>query len=212
MLRCRLQESYRMLVCLFSGLFIASLLGACAPLDVDVSTVEENISLERARSLAPFALCFPSQLPPGAQPVPLLTYRDRQYPSGTLEWAAIDAEYLGAEGNRVMKLRQSYVPLVYGHPSDTLKGLVRELVAWQVGPEWDKVRAIEPSVVWRGSTYHEGRLTYDAVEISLPAHLRGSLVTWWRGDVSYELYSLFPLTTTLGVARAVSDCEAGNSW
>lgn len=206
------RKRYRRLLWLFVSLFSAGCLLTCAPLDVDVSTVKENISLETARVLAPFALCFPSRLPPGVQPIPLLTYQDRRYPPDTLERATVDAKYLGAEGNLVIELRQSYAPLVYGHPTDTHQGLVRELLAWQMGQEWDKVRAIEADVVWRGSTYQGEYLTYDAVEISSPDYLRGSLVTWWSGDVRYDLYSLFPLTTTLDVARTVSNCEAGNSW
>ncbi len=188
---------------------------ACSLQDwnLDPNTVEKDISLEKTRELAPFDPCFPSILPPGVQSVPVLTYEDeREGTSGPLMWAAINAEYVDAKGNRAMELQQRSGRSASGSPGYNSKELVRRLIAWQVYGDWDKVEATEPGVEWRDSTYQEEYPTYNAVEILFPDDLRGSLVTWRQGNVMYELYSLFPLTTTLDVARSVSDCEAGDSW
>lgn len=203
---------------LVAAALLTNLLAACAAAsawDIDPNTIESSISLERARSLAPYDVCLPSWLPPGVVSVPVLTYRDeREGPGGPRMYVALDAEYFDDAGDRVLELRES------GPGDGAYSGgragyrygdreLLRQLLAWRVNRDWDQGEAIEASLVWTGSTHQKGERTCRAVAIALPDGLRASLVEWRQGDVDNTLFSLLPLTTTLDVAFSV--CESGEA-
>lgn len=174
---------------------------------------EENITLERVQSLAPFEVCLPSWLPAGVHPAPTLSYgHEGASPDAPPLEAHLYAEYSDADGNRVMELRQLYthISTPVAVPTQLPKNHVERLIAWQLDWNWDQVKAVEPNVTWADSTQQDNELIYVAAEITAPNDLRGTVVAWRPEDARdalYVLYSHLPLTTTLDVAMSVSSCE-----
>jgi hypothetical protein len=173
---------------------------------------EENISLERAQTLAPFEVCLPLRLPSGVHPIPAFSYHEeRDTPAGPPLEAFLYAEYFDATEERVMELQQVYVHTsdATSVPTESPENHVRRLIAWGSDWDWDQVEIVDPDVVWTSSTYQENGITYVAAEITAPDDLRGSVVAWrpqGANGVLYVLYSRLPLTTTLDVVRSVPSC------
>ena len=200
------RKHHRRTIRLLLGSLLIIGLVTCAPLPFSDKT-HKDISLEQARALAPFEICLPSWLPPEVKPVPLLTYHEELGVPGPPVETYLYAEYSTAEGDKMMELRQAYMPPDAIRPKYSPDMLVERLLGWQLDWDWDSVELVEPEVVWTSSMHQDDGLIYNAVEITTPHHLHATLITWSSEDVDYFFYSQFQLATTLESAKSVSSCE-----
>lgn len=169
----------------------------------------EDISLEEAQSLTPFAICLPTYVPAGIEMTPRITYHadfgDPMESDVRLRYYSSDDQEL------VIEIYQRHRPRAVT-PEELAEEVrsfyVRELLKWATdGAEVDsETRALLTVNVTK---YEDDDMARWLFEIVKPTSLHANMVSWGSAPVYYDIYTRLSTEEAKSIVRSipdVSDC------
>lgn len=154
-------------------------------------------SVEEAQEIAPYEICVPSHLPAEVSPTPVIGYLD-VWPDGRAE--LIFGYYHRGTAEQCVEVRQWYWSSEQP-PDLNITSLKKSLVVWLVG--WDRAEKILDGVTTRITQYESNDTEKWLIEVIGPVSLKGNVVRWTNGKVTYQIYSALDSEETVRIADSI---------
>jgi len=194
----------RVLTIFVTGVVLLICLFILSIMLVVILTPAEKMTIEKAQTRTPFAICLPTYLPENVNP----DANVKADFSNTVE-VEISLIYKGFDNeDTLVEIVQTYVP--NSHTPDFAgkdrEPSVRALIAWVVG--WPNVDTYRDKTKVSANTYIENEQEYGTFEIVFPSTIQANVVSWKKFPVFYQVYSYLSLSEAQAIAGSLTNCNS----